>query len=61
MEAYIYWGVGGMGRNLWGDEYPHPPGFAPLIERVSDLVCWLTAIIINQHYLQIDFKFLQNE
>ena len=33
MEAYIYWGGGGgggMGRNLLGDEYPHPPGFAPL-------------------------------
>ena len=22
--------IGGMGRNLWGDEYPHPPGFASL-------------------------------
>ena len=28
MGAYFYWG---MGRNLWGDEYPHPPGFAPLL------------------------------
>ena len=66
MGAYFYWAdgnrIGGDGSKSWGDEYTHPPGFAPLNTNTAIARLFKRAeMVVYTHIIHYTIEKMYNE